>query len=267
MSATLASLLTLYFFSTGRRLFALQEVKKLAAAEGFAALVNHCDVAIEHDRTTRMIEARWSGRKTGVQYSPLARQIDMSVDTALSALHDGLELEAKNSAPDDPLGERAETLRQTLFPSGVGAVTSLNYVDELGEVERILGTVKSAEWAPVVTSLGLSRRVSRIEALEPQYRSAVADPVTKMDFADVKNARARGQSLMLHAVAMVLGKYPSDSDADVAAREKCLAPIFRQNEAIRDHLRGRRPLVDVNPDTGEIEGPPDATAPAEPGPA
>src|SRR5262245_29797803 len=110
MPAMLASLLTLYTFSTGRRLFAMHEVSKRAVGEGLTALANHCDVAIEHDRTTRMLEARWSGRKTGVQYSPLAKEIDISIDTALSALHDGLELEAKNSAPDDPLGERAETL-------------------------------------------------------------------------------------------------------------------------------------------------------------
>jgi hypothetical protein len=263
MPTQLASLLTFYVFSTGRRLFAMQEVKKLATADTFTTLVTHCDVAIEHDLATRVTEARWAGRKTSAQYSPLAKQIDIYVDTAVSALHDGLELEANNSAPDDPLGQQAETLRQTLFPNGVAGVTALNYVDELAEVERILSTVKSAEWAPIITMLGLSRRVARIEALEPQYRSAVADTATALAFSDVKSARMRGQSLLLQIVAIVLGKYPSDNATDLAARAKLLAPIFRQNDAIRDYLRARRPVLDVNPDTGEAEGSPDGATPAE----
>lgn len=263
MPTHLASLLAFYVFSTGRRLFALQEVKKLAVADTFTSLTSHCDLAIEHDLATRVTEARWAGRKTGAQYSPLARQIDISIDTAVSALHDGLELEAKNSAPDDPLGQQAETLRQTLFPNGVAGVTALNYVDELAEVERILRTVKSAEWAPVISTLGLSRRVARIETLEPQYRSAVADPANTLAFIEVKAARARGQSLMLQAVAIILGKYSSDNETDLAARGKLLAPIFRQNDAIRDYLRARRPVVDINPDTGQPEGSSDIVAPPE----
>lgn len=263
MPTFLASLLTFYAFSTGRRLFALQEVKKLAVADGFTILASHCDIAIEHDLATRVTEARWAGRKTGAQYSPLAKQLDVSIDTAISALHDGLESEAKNSAPDDPLGQQAETLRQTLYPNGVAGVTALNYIDELAEVERILRTVKSAEWAPVITTLGLSRRVARIETLEPQYRSAVADPANTLAFVEVKAARSRGQSLMLQAVAIILGKYPSDSDADLAARGKLLAPILRQNDAIRDYLRARRPVVDINPDTGEPEATPEVPAPPE----
>ena len=263
MPTHLAALLTFYVFSTGRRLFAMREVKKLAILDSFTDLANHCDVAIEHDVATRTTEARWAGRKTGAQYSPLARQIDINVDTAVSALHDGLELEAKTSAPDDPLGGQANTLRQTLFPNGVAGVTALNYVDELAEVERILRTVKTPEWAPVITTLGLSRRVARIETLEPQYRSAVADPATTLAFSEVKSARTRGQSLLLQAVAITLGKYPSDNDADLAARARLLAPIFRQNDAIRDYMRARRPVLDINPDTGEPEALPDAATPPE----
>ncbi len=69
--------------------------------------------------------------------------------------------------------------------------------------------------------------------------------------------------LLLQAVAIILGKYPSDNDADLAGRAKLLAPIFRQNDAIRDYLRARRPVVDVNPETGEPEASPDDAAPPE----
>ena len=138
-------------------------------------------------------------------------------------------------------------------------------MDELTEVERILHTCKSADWAPVIAHLGLQRRVDRIVALESQYRAAIADPGDKIAFGEVKAARQQGQGLMLQAVAMILGLYPSDSESDLAHRTKLLAPILRQQDAIRDDLRARRPITDVNPETGEPETStpePDTTSPA-----
>ena len=256
MSAVLASLFVFYQFSTGRRLFAMQELQKLAQIEGLTAISSVCTLAIEHDRATRVIEARWAARKTGAHYAPITKNIDGQVDTALTALHDGLDNEAQNSAPHDPLAAQAEMVRSILFPKGVAAITSLNYVDELTEVDRILRTAKSADWAPVIRDLGLQRRIDRLEALESQYRAAIADPGDQVVFSDVKAARNQGQSFMLQAIALILGQYPSDSENDVAQRTKLVAPIIRQNEAIREDLRARRPVSDINPDTGEPETPP-----------
>lgn len=46
------------------------------------------------------------------------------------------------------------------------------------------------------------------------------------------------------AVAMILGLYPSGSDADTAARAKLLGPVLRQNELIRAYMRSRRSVGD-----------------------
>ena len=49
------------------------------------------------------------------------------------------------------------------------------------------------------------------------------------------------------------------------ARSALLAPILKQNEAIRTYLRARRGVEDVDPETGEIDP---STAPVEaPAPA
>lgn len=266
MSATLSSLFVFYQFSTGRRLFAMQELQKAAQIQGLPALAVFCTTAIDHDRTTRILEARWAGRKTGAHYAPITKNIDGQIDTALTALHDGLDNEAKNSSPQDPLAARAEIARSLLFPKGVAAITSLNYVDELTEVERILHTAKSPEWAPVLRDLGLQRRLDRLETLESLYRTAIADAGDQIAFGEVKSARQRGQSLMLQAIAIILGHCPSDSESDIEKRSQLLAPILRQNEAIREDLRARRPVSDIDPDTGEPEIPPTPTqdAPASP---
>lgn len=57
-----------------------------------------------------------------------------------------------------------------------------------------------------------------------------------------------------------MGKHHERTPEGTAARLALLAPILQQNEAIRQYLRARRAVADVNPETGEDE-------PAAPGAA
>ena len=250
MDTTLASILSFYAFSTGRRMFALQEVGKEATAAGHAALAAHCDAALEHDRGTRELEARWSGQTSEARHAPDARQIDILVDAALVTLRDGIDSAARASEPGDPLGEAAVKLEKLLFPTSVADIITLPYVEELAQVARIIATLHSPAWASKVQELGLARQAAYLTGLEKKYRAAVQAP-GKVPFAEVRAARLRGQSLMLQAVAMILGLYPSDSAADQAARATLLGPVFVQNAAVREYLRTRRAVVDVHPETGE----------------
>ena len=256
MDVTLSALLALYVFSTGRRIFALQQVHKVATSAGHDALATHCAAAVTYDRTVRDLEARWIGQTPDVQFTPEARQLDILVDAGLSALRDGLDAAARASGPDDPLGDAAVQLAKELFPRGVADITTRPFVEELEQVGRILGAVKGAVWAQKVGALGLTRHVERLTALEQKYRAAIEAPGAKIAFGEVKTARAKGQALLLQTVAMILGLHPSDSAADLAARAQLLGPILQQNEAIRDYLRARKAVQDVNPETGEVE--PDA---------
>jgi hypothetical protein len=71
-------------------------------------------------------------------------------------------------------------------------------------------------------------------------------------FGTVKAARAQGQDLLLQTVAMIVGAFPKSTPDHVAARTALLSPIMRQNEAIRQYMRGRRggAVADVDPETG-----------------
>ena len=267
MDATLSALLQFYIFSTGRRLFALTEVQKLASAEGHTAVATHCDVALAHDRDTLQKEARWSSDKSAPQYTPDAKQVDILIDVALGALRDSLDADARDAAPGDALSESAAQLSQLLFPNGLAAVTNAPFVEQLAEVQRILTCLQSAEWASVVNDLGLGRRVARLADLEKRYASAIATTTKSISFAEVKNARTKGQQLLLQTVAMILGLYPSANESDVAARTKLLGPVLRQNELIRAYMRSRRTVEDIDPDTGAVVPSPGTTEPpAEPTP-
>ncbi len=267
MDATLSALLRFYVFSTGRRLFALTEVQKLAVDSGHAALGAHCATAIAHDRDTLQKEALWANDKSASQYAPEAKQIDIVMDVALGALRDSVEADARDAAAGDVLGEAATKLLHVLFPQGLAAVTNAPFVDQLAEVQRIIASLQSPEWSSTANDLGLGRRITRLVDLEKRYASAIALATKNITFAEVKDARTKGQQLMLQAVAMILGLYPSDSDTDTAARAKLLGPVLRQNELIRAYLRSRRSVEDIDPDTGTVVPTPGAPAtPPDPAP-
>lgn len=266
MDATLSAILQFYVFSTGRRIFALTQTEALALEAGHTALANHCHAAVINDRETLQLEAQWATDKNASQYVVEAKQVDILVDVALGALRDSVDADARDAAPGDALGIAAAKLHQILFPNGLAAINNAPFVEQLAEVQRINGTLQSAEWSTVVNDLGLGRRLARLVELEKRYADAIAVSPKTVTFADVKDARTKGQQLMLQTVAMILGLHPSDSAADVEARAKLLAPILRQNEAIRTYLRARRSIEDVDPDTGAVVTSPEGTS-APPNPA
>jgi hypothetical protein len=254
MDETLSTLLNLYVFTVGRRIFAMSKVLEAAKAEKFSPLVTHCEGALAHDRDTRALEAKWSGKANVTNGSAALRDTDIATDNCLSAIRDAIDSQLRVVKPNDPLAKSGAALLIELYPTGVGTITSLPYVEELNEVERVLEVLKSKAWKKTVSELALSRHVALLEELAATYKAKLNTPAEKIaTFAEVREARQKGQRLMLQAVAMIVGKHPFDTPEDVASRSALLTPILNQNEAIRQYLRSRRAVQDVNPETGEVD--------------
>lgn len=262
MDGTLESIFNLYVFTTGRRLFALQRVRALAKEQRFTELMKHCDAAIEHDLATRAMERRWAGEPAASGTNPAAQRIDVLVDRTLGAIRDHVVAQTQGAAPDDPIHEEVASFLKSIFPVSVHAITSLSYVDELAAVDDIVALLKG-ELAPAAKEFGLGRLVNRLADLAVQYREALeAPPPSLIDWGRVRAARAEGQGRLLEAVAIILGKHHERTSEGTAARLALLAPILQQNEAIRQYLRSRRAIADVNPETGQDE--PATPSPAQP---
>ena len=88
MDATLEWIFNLYVFTTGRRLFALRQVRAIAKEQRFTELVKHCDTAVEHDLATRELERRWAGEPaaTGANPPPSASTCSSTARSARSAI-------------------------------------------------------------------------------------------------------------------------------------------------------------------------------------
>jgi hypothetical protein len=253
MDGSLESLFTFYVFNTGRRLFALQQVRAAAQEQRFTELVKHCDAAIAHDVAAREIERRWSGEPAADAGNPVAQRIDVLVDRTLGAIRDQAAAQTQGALPDDPIHAQVGAFVKRLFPVSVYAVTSLPFVEELAAVDDILKLLHG-ELAPAVKEFGLGRLVKRLADLARQYRDSLeAAPRSLISWDRVRAARSEGHGLMLEAVAIVLGKHHKRTAEGTADRLALLAPILQQNEAIGQYLRARRAVTDVNPETGDEE--------------
>ncbi|EYF08628.1 hypothetical protein [Chondromyces apiculatus] len=252
MDISLGSLIQLHVFPTGRRLWAMQQVERRAAERGFPELSAHAARAAEHDRVTRQLDERWAARQLAHADDPVQR-IDAVIDRTLVALRDGAESQAAVARPGDGTVEKVGELLGALFPMGVAAVTSLNYADELTAVERLAGRLRG-DLAHLIADLGLGRHADRIVELSTEYRAAFDGPRPEpLDFGLVRAARARGQEMLLQAVAMTLGRYPGSGPADLEGRAALLGPILQQQETIRQYFRNRSMVEDVDPETGDID--------------
>ncbi len=257
MDVALSSILNFHVFPTGRRIFTLGQLQKIATDRGLVALAERAEAAVKADRETHELEARW----VVSQAAPAPpgdvdriRLIDVRVDRKLTSIRDAAQAHLNGADEGDQEHiAQIENMLLSLFPAGVRTVTQLPYLDELGAVDRIL-TKLQGPFSGLVSELGMGRLVKQLGSLALEYRGALTGTgASGPSFDQVRAARAEGQERLLHVVAMILGAHPTSTKEDIAGRSALLAPVLKQNEAIRQYLRSRRAVEDVFPDTGEID--------------
>ena len=265
MDISLGSLFKLYAFSTGRRMYAMSLTRPIAVELGNKKIVKHIDAAIAQDRVTRELDLRWAGRTLLNRGNGKLKEIDALTDNMITALRDGALLQTRGMEPGDAIHDTVDAFLTDLLPAGVPAITALPYVDQISAVDALVSRLRGP-LAPMVKELGLARQVERLAELAVAYRAALDESTMSADavvFAEVRAARERGQEHLLELVVLILSAYLDPTPEQREARAALLTPILLQNEAIRDYLRARRAVRDVDPDSGveePLEGEAEAAA-------
>ncbi len=154
--------------------------------------------------------------------------------------------------PENPARKHAQKLLDDIFPSGVGAHVKQRHIDQLSSNDVVLETLERPEYRAIIEARGLQEYVDALETLNIGFRTELTKaPDTPVSFDAVQAQRSLGQEYLLETVARIVGQFPTSAADDVAARTELLAPIVRQNEAIGEYLRRRRPIPDVDPETGD----------------
>lgn len=254
----LDSIIQLYNFSTGRRLYTFQRVLVEATTLSLDSIKTLVQEAIVHDEATYALEQKWAvQRRTGklsekqVKAQNRLQKMDILVDRCLSGLRDGaLSAVAGADEEEKDLVGDAETLIDGLFPLGVGVITKKKYPEELVAVQAIVVKLKDAKLAPIVTRLGLDSQAKRLEQLALKYEEAMQG-VEDLAFGELREARALGQGYLLRIVAKVMGLFDEPAGESAQKRGQLLGPVMEQNAKIGEHMRARRSAPDVDPKTGE----------------
>lgn len=259
---SLRRFIVLYALTVGRRLWAMRQVLALVKAGGeSAALVESVEKTLKYDEGLAEREDLWrqQAKQQSTTDRPDAQPVDHALDRQLTSLSTAAEkmLDGMNPNKHAALIKKGRKMLATLFPKGVGAITTLPYEDELEAVRRIVSAL-NGKWLDTATALGLALLVERLEELLEAFAEALGNAKTPLiNYKTLRAERWLGHELMLGVVAQILGTYHAPDATSIERREALLLPILDQNQRVADYFKRRQRISDINPDTGaEME--PDA---------
>lgn len=227
-------------FSSGHRISVYNQIRPLAEERSHATLLRHIDRAKAHDMHTCELETRWEATSGRNQYPEELIAIDNLVDRTLTGTRDVAVAQIKGLPAGHPLTDRVERFLHDVFPAGVGAITSLPFIEQVAATEIIVAKMQT-EHAALVRELGLAGKVAYLAELTAAYRDQVDNAPRPVDFATVNAARERGHAYLLEIISIILGTYHDEDEPEhAAAREELLAPIQAHEKTIRAELRARR---------------------------
>ncbi|MEM9492614.1 MAG: hypothetical protein AAGC55_25930 [Myxococcota bacterium] len=230
-------------FSSGRRLSLYNQLLPVARQRQMTQLVALIETAHLHDLYTRTLDDRWVQGNQRNRYAPEVKIIDSQVDALLGRIRDLLVSHIEDLDDKDPLAARITALLGELFPKGLFAITHLPFIDQVAAVENALARLQGQR-ADVVAELALTHKVAKLAELTREYRQAV-DVDTRLDFAEVRQARDRGHEYLVQIVCTIMVAYPDLDDPEKRAeRDELLAPIIAHDQAARAQRRARRGRTD-----------------------
>ncbi len=269
---SLAPLFNLYVFTPGRVIFAATQVKRAAKSRkakdadekrDLKLIETACDRAVAAGQEALEASNAWQRAKA----EPTARAggsataLDPLLDRAVSGVSDGAANFTRSLSREHPLSLKAGEFLRAAFPAGVSAITSLPYEDELAAVNSLLARLQDPkDLAPVAKQLSLEPFVTELAQVTDKFATALRAPsAVQATYGLVKSTQAAAQERLLQLAARIAGTFNEQTAAHIEARTDLLGPIVSQNERISDAYRRHRPVVDVNPGTGE-----ETTQPVDP---
>lgn len=242
--------MTIYKFPTGRRLWALREIARLALALAASEIAEHAATGVAHDTQVAAMEARAEALSRS-RYGRDAIAIDKRVDDVLVGTEAHLVAQERVYGARSERGADAALVREKLLPQGAGAITKLAFVPEHERIKALIARAREADLAAVVARIPeLPEMIAELEALNIEYGTMLGAYDRDRPAPDeLLAAQARGQEILAEVTAMIVARYARQPDRR-DEREALLEPILRQQEDIRLARQRRRRPRDLDPDTG-----------------
>lgn len=264
MVISISSGLTLYVFTPGRGVHALERVADGATALGMPAVAARAATGLERFRALMDLHARHRIARTSL-YGPDTFELDNLLDRCLTAVDGYLDGQIRLFPATHPRAGAASTLRPALFPEGVAAITSQPFVHQRVEVDRLVETYQAPALAPARAELpDLDVMMVRVAEINAEYGTSIDAYERDRPTQDtLREAQEQAQESLAETYVLILAAYIQAPPEQRPAIAALLEPIQRQNDAIRATRRRRKPPVDVDPGTG-VELPEEPALPVTP---
>jgi hypothetical protein len=248
MDASLTSLMNLYVFTTGRRLYVLRRMLP-RAEQMYPELVEPLRTAIRSGERVMEMETVYANQPPSSGNAE-ALATDNRLDQVLSAFYTFLCSVATAAPPDSANARAAVRVRDGVFKGGIQGLIQLTHPEEVEAVDGMLR--KLSEYLDEIKTLAVAPIIDEVRRLNRQFRAALdAKRPSGVSYDEVRASQAKNQEELLGVVAMVMGRFAGFREGDVDKRSELLAPVMEQNEAIAAYRRSRRAVPDVEPSTGE----------------
>jgi hypothetical protein len=226
-------------FTSGQRLAMFQGIRDLAAKRGLTSIVELAERGFAHDHMTCALDSCWVEGSRGRLYKPEVTALSRRVQPVLLSIRD-IPLAHTRGLPDiDPLHAQVKEMLSDLYPGGLGALVTQTYVDRVAGVELVLEKLQT-RYAALIETLSMNKQVVRLAELASAYRTAVNNGHT-LRFCEVREMHAQGQKRLRALIALILGTFYDDDNADhEIAREELLEPVAHMKRLARMTRRRRR---------------------------
>lgn len=262
-------LFDLYDHTPGSLLFGLKGTRSAALKRNVPEVVSACDTAIEAALTYYNVNAAWERTKNQPRSKGEGEAIalDPLVDRGVTALQDAATIPVRSLPKDHPLAVAGREFRKKGLPNGAEGITKLAHPEELVAVQQLLNRCDDAnDLGPYVEKLAMSPLVEHLRKLAVQFEAALRSPaIGETSWDKVKVTGIEAQERLGELMAKIVGTFNLRTPEHIAARAELLFPIMEQEERIAEVRKLRRPVTDIDPDTGDpAVGPP--AEPTEPVP-
>ena len=244
-------LIAIPYLTSGRRLYALRQCLEVAETIGHATLLSLIQAAIAHDSKTIIMERAWIRSKKVSTARGDAANLDNQIDSVLGDILTVLNSNIRGLKKSHPASLASKTIIAKVFPNGVHPIITLPFEEQLMVNETVIAMLKG-ELKTEAALAGIEGFVEHLEELNDAFSDELENFETKeIDFSVLEAARDKGNLNLRTIVAVTLVEYREATGEKAQEGHKLLKPIFDQGDRLRQARKGRRPIQDVDPDTGE----------------
>lgn len=263
-------LFTMYEHTPGSLLFGLKGVRAAAVKRDLPQIVAACDKATNAAQQYYNTNAAWERTKNQPKSKGEgdAVALDPLVDRGVTGMQDAAYVPVRSLPKEHPLAVAGRAFLQKALPNGAEGITKLAHAEELVAVQQLIVRCDDPkDLKPHVQTLGMSALVENLRELSVRFEGALRQPARgETSWDKVKATSVEAQECMLELVAKIVGTFNLRTPEHIEARAEMLFPIIEQDDRIAEARKQRRPVIDVDPVTGDpvVTPPVGPTEPTEP---